>query len=160
MNGLELTLPTRKIVASGSIVEADKSDPLRQPLVPYQRQTQRQRNPRYEASKAWLGVKLIDGFRAHAPLRTFPILRVPFVFWLAIEIPVAKSTGHPPKNGGDYDNYVKAFMDAAKSSQAIKDDNPFYFRGMVEHEGTPSAFYPTDSKRPWRYHWAMFALDV
>ena len=37
--------------------------------------------------------------------------------------------GHPPEDGGDWDNYLKAVLDAAIHFGVIKNDSPRWFRG-------------------------------
>jgi len=60
---------------------------------------------------------------------SYPLIRQPFLFGLAIGVLPNKGNGKIPARGGDFDNFVKAFLDAAQRGQVIPDDNMRWYRG-------------------------------
>ena len=112
-------------------------------VAPYVRMTRdgrfSNRAKRYHQSQKALRASLMEGLARKQQWRDRilqrPIIDRPIRFGLEVFLPAVKSgpnKGKLPsggKGGGDYDNYLKAFLDSAKYSGIIKDDSPRWYRG-------------------------------
>jgi len=95
--------------------------------------------------------------------RSNPFKGRAYLFGLAIDVPLTKS-GCIPKNVGDYDNYLKAWLDAITPKKKgsgltrlgiIEDDNLAWYRGPCHMRDIP-VMASDDSM--WRFHWRIKAL--
>lgn len=91
---------------------------------------------------------------------TLPIIDVPICFALCTYFPRivrGPATGELPGNGGDFDNYVKGFMDSMVYHGVIKDDNPKWYRGTPHHTQLAQLdWVPGVKEGPRGFHWAVF----
>lgn len=87
----------------------------------------------------------------------------PYLFGLAIDVPLTKK-GEIPCNAGDYDNYLKAWLDAITPKKKgggmarlglIEDDSLRWYRGPVEIR--PVAVMASVDNL-WRFHWEFRML--
>lgn len=77
---------------------------------------------------------------------------VPYRFGLVVWMPTTKA-GELPLTGGDWDNFVKAWLDAAQDVALVEDDGPRWFRGPAPVGETPSGVYAAPD---WRFEWAFY----
>ena len=150
-------------------------------IVPYTRQTRRghftKAAKRYHASQDVVMMSMIralskDAVTAQALMAAMsmsgsglmgalsrdgkPYIMTPFRFGLSITAPPVKSgpnKGHLPSNAGDYDNFVKAFLDAAKKVALIPDDSLRWYRGPTNARRTCGVYI--DPSSTWSFHWTF-----
>lgn len=82
-----------------------------------------------------------------------PFWDTPFMFALAIDVPVT-AKGAIPRNAGDYDNYLKAWMDAAQMDHAkvFRDDSLNLYRGPCQIRPVPVM---PSADGLWRFFWRV-----
>jgi len=88
---------------------------------------------------------------------TLPLVRAPYLFGLRIGCPTTKK-GALPKNEGDFDNFVKAFLDALQRGRVVDGDSLYHYRG-------PCAVVPSCPDTPsvvpspnWWFAWRLLPL--
>ena len=65
----------------------------------------------------------------------YPLIEAPYRFGLVVVCPPVKTgpnKGLPPGNAGDYDNFVKAILDAAQFAGVVENDSLQHYRGPCE----------------------------
>lgn len=87
----------------------------------------------------------------------------PVLIGLALHVPVT-AQGTIPRNRGDFDNYIKALLDALVDAKVLEDDSLWHVRGVVgtfEHEGHTyaSRVHPTPPGTPWEARWAVVPCE-
>jgi len=140
---------------------------------PYTRVTRRKggRVNMTTAAKAYYGsqARLRDYLRLHILTdddvieNTNPFKGHPYLFGLAIDVPVG-ANGEIPANAGDYDNYLKSWLDAITPKKRggglarlglIEDDNLCWYRGPCRMRDIP---VQASEDTLWRFHWRIERL--
>jgi len=107
--------------------------------------------------------KSANMFEGLLPATRLSLIQQPYRFGLAVCAPPVKSgpnKGKLPTNRGDYDNYVKAFLDAAQNCFLVPEDSLRWYRGpcdarAVEGGNIESGVYAsTDWWFIWRFELA------
>lgn len=82
-----------------------------------------------------------------------PFWDTPFLFGLAIDVPVT-AKGKIPRNAGDYDNYIKAWMDAGQwdTAKLFMDDSLRLYRGPCQIRPVPVM---PSADGLWRFFWRV-----
>ena len=90
-----------------------------------------------------------------------PPVDIPYRFGLRMTAPVVKSKSSPnygqlPGNAGDYDNVVKAFLDAAQYAGVVAEDSLRWYRGpapvVIDGELLASGVV---AGVEWSYQWSF-----
>ncbi len=150
---------SRKVVRSGCLECTTKERPK-----PYTRVSgikgSRKKNlgkagRAYYASQRKLGAYIRAEFMSDADVMAgeSPFWDTPFLFALAIDVPVT-AKGAIPKNAGDYDNYLKAWMDAAQMDhvKVFRDDSLNLYRGPCQIRPVPVM---PSADGLWRFFWRV-----
>ena len=120
-------------------------------VVPYQRQTRRQRHTGYETSKRAIGGHMLSRFYGLSNGQmSLPAITWPFFFGLLVSVPKT-SAGLLPGNCGDFDNHIKAWLDAAQKAALIPGDDARFFRGICTAPGGGFSRFEMGSE--WRFSW-------
>ena len=109
---------------------------LRVAMVPYVRMTTggkwSARARRYTQAQGWIGADVVATMRRSDRWKGrgggSPLIKEPIRVGLRITQPPTKA-GKLPMNRGDYDNFLKAFLDAIVGAGVIADDSMRWYRG-------------------------------